>query len=340
MNATSAAAPISGADDGRRLALGRQRRRERALAPVAAGRARLPRRRRSGATSQPSAGPTRPSPTATFASAGGRRLDPRRPRDRFPLGRRPARATPGRPAPTTTSTAACGHRSVPTLLIGGDLDFATPPQIATRELLPHLPNGHQVVLPGLGHTDDFWSDQPAASSSPRQHLPRQRDGRRLPLPARHGRLHPRRSRRRRSPRSSSPRWSAFGALAVLSLLWLARRVHKRGAIGRKAGATLRSVYVLVLGLGGWFLGALLVLTTLPDGPARRASCWPASRSACRSGSGSTGPGCTATGRRGRRRRASWPRSQARSSAPGSASTPRPASSRSSPRSSARRSAGT
>ena len=34
-----------------------------------------------------------------------------------------------------------------TLLIGGELDFATPPQKATRELLPHLPNGHEVVLP-------------------------------------------------------------------------------------------------------------------------------------------------------------------------------------------------
>src|SRR6185436_13034624 len=54
--------------------------------------------------------------------------------------------------------------NVETLLIGGELDFATPPQNATRELLPHLPNGHQVVLRGLGHTDDFWSYQPAASS--------------------------------------------------------------------------------------------------------------------------------------------------------------------------------
>ncbi len=54
--------------------------------------------------------------------------------------------------------------SVETLLVGGNLDFATPPQTATRQLLPHLPNGHQVVLPGLGHTDDFWSYQPQASS--------------------------------------------------------------------------------------------------------------------------------------------------------------------------------
>ena len=45
--------------------------------------------------------------------------------------------------------------SVETLLIGGNLDFATPPQWATRELLPHLPNGRQIVLKNLGHTDDI-----------------------------------------------------------------------------------------------------------------------------------------------------------------------------------------
>src|SRR5205085_11372753 len=52
---------------------------------------------------------------------------------------------------------------VETLLIGGELDFATPPQNAARELLPHLPNGHQVVLAGIGHSDDFWAYEPAAS---------------------------------------------------------------------------------------------------------------------------------------------------------------------------------
>src|SRR5437867_205203 len=53
---------------------------------------------------------------------------------------------------------------VNTLLIGGSLDFATPPQIATKELLPYLPNGHQVVLAGIGHTTSFWTQQPKAGS--------------------------------------------------------------------------------------------------------------------------------------------------------------------------------
>ncbi len=44
------------------------------------------------------------------------------------------------------------------------------------------------------------------------------------------------------------------------------RVLRRRAFGRKAGATLRSVYPVVLGLGGWFVGALIVLTTMPGVP--------------------------------------------------------------------------
>jgi len=49
-------------------------------------------------------------------------------------------------------------------------------------------------------------------------------------------------------------------VAVLSLLWMRRRVRKRGSFGPKASASLRSVYPLVLGLGGWFLAVLVVMT--------------------------------------------------------------------------------
>ena len=52
-------------------------------------------------------------------------------------------------------------------------------------------------------------------------------------------------------------------LTVLSLLWMARRVHERGQFGPKASAMLRSLYPIVLGLGGWFLGALIVMATMP-----------------------------------------------------------------------------
>ena len=54
--------------------------------------------------------------------------------------------------------------NVDTLLVGGNLDFATPPQNATRKLLPHLANGRQVVLSDLGHADDFWAYEPTAAT--------------------------------------------------------------------------------------------------------------------------------------------------------------------------------
>lgn len=59
--------------------------------------------------------------------------------------------------------------------------------------------------------------------------------------------------------------SMLGVVAVsaLSLVAMAARVRRRGRIGGRASAVLRSIFPLVLGLGGWSLGALIVLTTMP-----------------------------------------------------------------------------
>jgi pimeloyl-ACP methyl ester carboxylesterase len=154
---------------------------------------------------------------------------------------------------------------VETLLVGGALDFATPPQTAKRELLPHLPNGHQVVLAGIGHSDDFWAYEPAAGK------------RLLNTFFETGRVD--RSLYRTNRIDFTPGFShgaiakiilavmlAFAALTILSLLWLPVRVHRRGGFGRKASAGLRSGYVVLLGLGGWFIGALIVLVALPTVP--------------------------------------------------------------------------
>jgi pimeloyl-ACP methyl ester carboxylesterase len=154
---------------------------------------------------------------------------------------------------------------VNTLLIGGALDFATPPQIATKELLPYLPNGHQVVLAGLGHTTSFWTEQRKAGS----HLinsffdsGRVDDSLYKPMSIDF------------TPdvtqtglaKGIAGGMVGFALLTVLSLLWMALRVHKRGRFGRKAGTTLRSLYPIVLGLGGWFLGVLIVITAMPGTP--------------------------------------------------------------------------
>ena len=75
------------------------------------------------------------SPGSEFLWSGGRLLD----------------AWPANPDAREYSSVR--DSNVPTLLISGQLDFETPPQIAARQLLPHLPDGHQVVLPKLGHAD-------------------------------------------------------------------------------------------------------------------------------------------------------------------------------------------
>ncbi len=56
------------------------------------------------------------------------------------------------------------HRTdVETLLVSGSVDFANPAEIATRELLPSLTRGKQVILRERGHTGDFWGFQHAAA---------------------------------------------------------------------------------------------------------------------------------------------------------------------------------
>ncbi len=55
---------------------------------------------------------------------------------------------------------------VETLLVSGSIDYSTPPQFATDELLPALSNGKQVILSEFGHFGDVWGFQPEA----RRHL--------------------------------------------------------------------------------------------------------------------------------------------------------------------------
>ena len=203
------------------------------------------------------------------------------------LGRRPA--VDSWPAsPDENQYTRVQDSNVETLLIGGRLDVATPPQNATRELLPHLSNGHEVVLPDIGHTDDFWTYQTPASN------------RLINTYLDSGRVDT--SLYTRTPVDFTPALGhgtiaeivlgamlALAALTVLSLVWMALRVRWRGPFGRKTSAVLRVAYPLVLGLGGWFLGVLIVLTT-NAGVALATSSSSRSPWACRSGSASTSPG--------------------------------------------------
>jgi len=51
---------------------------------------------------------------------------------------------------------------VEVLMVGGNVDFSTPPQYATQELLPQLSNAEQVILEDFGHTESIWFSQPEA----------------------------------------------------------------------------------------------------------------------------------------------------------------------------------
>ena len=150
------------------------------------------------------------------------------------------------------------NSSVPTLLIGGTLDFQTPPQNATKELLPHLSNGHQVILSGLGHVDDFDAYEPSASTQL------------LTTFYATGQVDTSRYTPNEVSFATSDSQAAIAkkilatmvGVALVAVIWLvvlAIRIRRRGGTGRKTGAWIRSAGPIVFGLGGWFLGALLIL---------------------------------------------------------------------------------
>ena len=49
---------------------------------------------------------------------------------------------------------------VQTLLLSGSVDFSTPAEFATKDLLPYLKNGKQVILSECGHVNDIWNVKP------------------------------------------------------------------------------------------------------------------------------------------------------------------------------------
>jgi hypothetical protein len=158
---------------------------------------------------------------------------------------------------------------VETLLISGDLDFATPAEFATKELLPTLRHGHQVVLHNLGHTGDTWTYETAASS------------RLINTYFDTGRVDDSAYPQRRMSFDVTPGqpWLAkvvvasLAGLAAFSLLTLALlplRLRRRTSVGTKTGALARGLVAPLAGLGGWCLGLLVVLVLWPTMPVGSA----------------------------------------------------------------------
>ncbi|HXJ63652.1 MAG TPA: alpha/beta hydrolase [Actinomycetota bacterium] len=154
--------------------------------------------------------------------------------------------------------------SVPTLLIGGTLDFATPANFATDELLPALANGHQVVLPNFGHTTDFWYQQQDAGT----HLVSGFfDSGAVDTS---GYVH-QSIEFGRGPSQGMLAKIVLGsivglaALAVVGLLLVGLK-YRRGGFRGRGGAWVRTLGPVLFGLGGWSLGIVLVMTLWPGLP--------------------------------------------------------------------------
>lgn len=166
--------------------------------------------------------------------------------------------------PSQNQYTAVPDSDVSTLLIGGTVDIQTPAQNATRELLPHLRNGHQVILSELGHTTDFWNFDHSAGT----HL--------LTTFYATGKVDTSGYAKHKigfSPGTFTTMAKYLLAimlglvvLAAATLAWAVFRVRRRGAAGRKTGLAMRTAGGFVVGLGGWFLGVLTALTFLTSVP--------------------------------------------------------------------------
>ena len=169
------------------------------------------------------------------------------------------------PAPDQDEYDRVRTSDVETLVIGGPLDAATPAEVATRELMPQLPNGHQVILREFGHTSDLWTEQTRAST----HLINTflDDGRVDTSLFKHREIDFEPSVTQAAlAKGFAGSMVGFALITVISLLWMPRRVKKRGRIGRRKSVLLRSLFPLVLGFGGWFLVSLILLTAAPGVP--------------------------------------------------------------------------
>jgi pimeloyl-ACP methyl ester carboxylesterase len=182
-------------------------------------------------------------------------------------GGRMGEAWPG--SPDNTQYTEVRTSSVETLLVGGELDVATPPQIARKQLLPYLPNGKEIVLAGFGHLPTFWNEQPEATSRliNAYFASGQVDASLLkPVIVD---FTPDVTLTLMAKRIAGA-MIGIALVAVLSLVWMALHVHRRGGFRRLPSGAIRTLYPVVLGVGGWFAGALIVMSTVPgvpiDGP--------------------------------------------------------------------------
>jgi hypothetical protein len=138
--------------------------------------------------------------------------------------------------------------------------------VATEQLLPHLSNGHQVVLNDFGHTISFWTSQPEAADHLINHYydtGEVDDSLYIHQPVDF------------APENSHTSMAkllvgamaGFAGLLVIMLIWMPIHLRRRGRFGSMGSLMLRTFLVPVaMGLGGWFLAWLIVMTIWPSLP--------------------------------------------------------------------------
>lgn len=52
------------------------------------------------------------------------------------------------------------HSDVETLILSGSIDFSTPAEFSTNELLPYLSKSKQIILSEMGHVSDIFRTRP------------------------------------------------------------------------------------------------------------------------------------------------------------------------------------
>ena len=220
------------------MALRGQGRRERALVGVAHRRPLGSRRCSSGASTPPPAISRRAGrPRLLLLRLAGRRARTSASPRRRSAGAVAGWSTPGRPHRTRASTAACGRRTWRRSSSAGSStsrrrrrsrrrSSSRICRTATRSCCPgsatRCPSGPSSPKPARRLVNTFLDSGKVDDS--------------LYKPAKR-RLHARDQPRHDREDRRSARCSAWRSLTVLSLLWMARRVHKRGRFGRTAGAT-------------------------------------------------------------------------------------------------------
>ena len=173
-------------------------------------------------------------------------------------------STPGPPTPDDNAYATPRDLELETLLISGEVDGATPAENATQRRAAAPAQRPPGDPEGLRAHDRLLEQPEAGGHAPDQRVLRHRQGRRLALHRAEDRPHARHDADRAGEEARRARWSASRCSRRCRWSAAALRVRRRGRLGRVASVALRSVWGLVLGLGGWFGAALLALILAPS----------------------------------------------------------------------------